>query len=188
MGLSEVSFSPDPLLFMLLSPSAWWLGGRPPADAAPAVLAVLLVRLQAGGTDPPRACLGLTDSAGGFARSTAAVSRGALVSSGKSPVWRWAAGFQVQSRGRTRLWHLWTRPFSALPAGAAWPSNGCPSAPRPALFSLKKINLWSSAGGEVLQLGSWCVRDAGKPTLPGVGMRQDHGQTPAPRRLRRGAA
>ena len=179
MGLSEVSFSPYPLLFTLLSLSAWWLGGRPPADAVPAVLAVLVVYSQGGGTDPSRSRLGPMDSAGGFTRSTVAVSRGSLVSSGKSTVWRWAASFWVQSRGRTRVWRSWTRLFSAPPAGAAWPSTWCPSAPRPALFSLKKINLWSSAGGEVLQLGAWCVQDAVEPTLPGVRTRRQSTDTGA---------
>ena len=94
------------------------------------------------------------DSAGGFTRSTVAVSRGTLVSSGKSTVWRWAASFWVQSRGRTRVWRSWTRAFSAPPAGAAWPSTWCLSAPRPALFSQENESRVFSGGRG---LAAWCL-------------------------------
>ena len=50
---------------------------------------------------------------------------------------------------------------------------------RDLLSSLKKMNLGSSAGGEVLQLGAWRVQDAVEPTLPGVGARRPSTDTGA---------
>lgn len=135
---------------------AWRLGGRPPADAAP----VALASAQRGGRQSRLGLLGPVPAA----------SLGLPWPFHREPshIWGRAPSGGGLPASRCRLAFVDT----ALRCPANWGSFAlhllCLS-PRSALFSLKKINVWSSVGGEVLHHGAWRVQDTVKAILLELG-------------------